>query len=410
MELVRAAREKLESAIELAENLRGGTFPYPHSEEVLRGISALFRSALERLDPEADEKTLRNQCNLTTLLLDDFLPLLGFIHRSKSSANAFELYGPLLRLVRNLVDERSRLVLASEWRFSPFTYVGIPSLNDVVWVGLPASESSNALLTPLAGHEVGHHLWAVRLLSPKYRVETWKALLAKIEADWAEYRRRFADAPADMESFRSDVFAIARWSVHHEWALRQCEEIFCDLVGLRLFGDAYIHAFAYLLAPGSATRGARFYPHLSGRVAYLSKACQHWGFTVPPGYETAWAPAEDGDPTSEEAYLTKITDDSVGTLLPRLLGDVETVIPTDSVPLVDEKEVASAVRSLGILTPTQNPVSLAAVVNAGWRVYHDADVWSGYPHLSHRRASVLNELLLKSIQVGEVAALLKEGQ
>lgn len=193
MEVIRAASEKLDAALSLTERLAVGTFPYPHAESVLGEITELLRAAKGRLDPNAHPSVLHNECNLITNMLDEFLPLLGFLYRSRSSANAFELYGPLLRLVRRLVDGRSRLILASEWQFSPFTYLGVPGLTDVVWVGLPASESSNALLTPLAGHEFGHHLWSkqrtIRRRGTVFSIELRR--IGKVTAgDSPKHRRR----------------------------------------------------------------------------------------------------------------------------------------------------------------------------------------------------------------------------
>ncbi len=408
MEVIRAATEKLEAALALTERLSVGSFPYPHAEEVLGRIAEILQAAKRRLDPDAHPAVLQNECNLITSMLDEFLPLLGFLYRSRSSANAFELYGPLLRLVRSLVDGDSRLILASEWQFSPFTYVGVPGLGDVIWVGLPASESSNALLTPLAGHEFGHHVWAVSGLRSEFHSQTWDSLLDRIEADWASYRKRFPGAPTRVEDLLGDAFQVQRWSTPHQWALRQCEEVFCDLVGIRLFGRAYVYAFSYLLAPGSDHRGARYYPTLAKRIEFIRRGAEHWGYQFPDGYEEIWTTTHHADPTSDGAYMSDVTDDAVSELVGRLIKRVDELIPLADIPIVKSEQVDAVERSLAMLTPSSTGASLPAIINAGWRVYFKADTWNAYPAVQPRRHIVLNELLLKSAQVGEVTALLED--
>ena len=53
----------------------------------------------------------------------------------------------------------TRLILSSEWTYQPQVYPEKDFLPSYVLIGLPAPESSNPLLLPLAGHELGHSLW-----------------------------------------------------------------------------------------------------------------------------------------------------------------------------------------------------------------------------------------------------------
>ena len=56
-------------------------------------------------------------------------------------------------------NRETRLILSSEWDYSPFMYDQITDLPSFVFIGLPACESANPLLLPLAGHELGHSVW-----------------------------------------------------------------------------------------------------------------------------------------------------------------------------------------------------------------------------------------------------------
>lgn len=91
----------------------------------------------------------------------------GIIIRSTSVRNAFELYLPFLDVCKALVGNSAKLILSSEWQYIPFTYPqNIQELPDFIFIGLPASESDNALVFPCAGHELGHSVWQ------KYRLQT----------------------------------------------------------------------------------------------------------------------------------------------------------------------------------------------------------------------------------------------
>ena len=164
------ARKRLRAFLEEVDNLAEDEFPYRASKDLLDELSKLFRLKLTRLEslgPKSDPDTVKHACGLALGALFDYLPLLGFVRRSTNVRNAFEVFGPLLRLARDVLepsvpkpDRKARLVLSSEWDYSPFIYPDVPELPGFVLIGLPAPESSNPLLVPLAGHELGHSLWS----------------------------------------------------------------------------------------------------------------------------------------------------------------------------------------------------------------------------------------------------------
>src|SRR5439155_22334513 len=140
------------------------------SKAALDQLRTLFERKLQRLEafaPGSDLSIISQECRVTLLALYQYLPLLGFILRSTNVRNAFEAFGPFLRLAGDVLEpgiERSqrktKLLLSSEWDYSPFTYPTIPDLPKFLFIGLPAPESANPLLIPLAGHELGHAVWS----------------------------------------------------------------------------------------------------------------------------------------------------------------------------------------------------------------------------------------------------------
>src|SRR5688500_3079004 len=100
------ALKRLEAFINEAQRLKELEFPYPHSRDALNALAALFESRkkwIERIDP-TDIDLVVNECALALDLLFDYLPLLGFTLRSTNVRNAFESYGPLLRLSHAVLE------------------------------------------------------------------------------------------------------------------------------------------------------------------------------------------------------------------------------------------------------------------------------------------------------------------
>ena len=169
MSILAFAIARLKAFLTEVEQLDECEFPYEHSRVALRRIRDLFQkklSLLESFDSKSDPSVLKQQCILSLSALFDYVPLLGFVLRSTNVRNSFEIFGPFLRLSRDLlepgverVNQKTRLIISSEWDYSPFVYGEIPDLSNFVLIGLPAPESSNPLLLPLAGHrELGHAL------------------------------------------------------------------------------------------------------------------------------------------------------------------------------------------------------------------------------------------------------------
>ena len=227
------------------------------------------------------------------LILRDFviyLPLLGFILRSTDVRNAFEVFGPLLRLARQVLEPEveeakriTRLLLSSEWYYSPFTYHTIPNLLGFVFIGFPAPEVENPLVIPLAGHELGHSVWRRDGLDGTYSGLISKEIVDIITKRWADYEALFHPPFAPSE-LTTNLFAVESWQPSLEWGLRQAEESFCDYLGLAMFRESFLRAFAYLLSPSFGSSRVVYYPPLKLRAERLTHAAQRAGRAVQADY------------------------------------------------------------------------------------------------------------------------------
>jgi len=269
------SKARVNAFLDEITKLKASDFPYPHSQQALILIEEVFRAFLdhvEKLDEASDPQTIRAACIAEVSGLFDYLPILGFILRSTNIRNAFETYGPVLRLCQKILGPNTKLLISSEWEYSPFTYARVTHLPNFVLIGLPAHESSNPLLLPLAGHELGHTIWADRNILSKFAQSIEKSIVDEITGGrWNDFQQLHPDT-TEKSSVTDDFIVRQTWLPAADWAARQAEETFCDLIGLRIFGESYLQAFAYLLSPRLAGLRSVIYPNFRRRVSDLVNA------------------------------------------------------------------------------------------------------------------------------------------
>jgi hypothetical protein len=137
---------RIEAALEEVEQLKQSEFPYKHSSEALMGVEQVLtqrRDGLRALSPSATPMVAHTLCRESLAKLILYLPILGFILRSTNIRNAFEVYSPLLRLVRMILGPSAKLLLSSEWDYSPFVYFHIYDLPEFVMIGITVRQLNN---------------------------------------------------------------------------------------------------------------------------------------------------------------------------------------------------------------------------------------------------------------------------
>jgi len=396
---------KLEGALDRAEGFLSARLAQEDARAAAQQLIRLLmteRDEIAALAPLADggnAEVINTRCDVALAGLVRLTPLLGLIHRSKSSANPFEMYGPLLSLARQVIDADIRLVVSSEWDFSPFTMPHGTALDGFVFVGMPAVVPDKSLLMPLAGHEFGHSVWLVRNAAVTFEPLVFQAV-------WNRIRTRVGEVIAALSAYGirdepglQTLDGRRAWRRAYFWALQQTQELFCDLFGLRLFGEAYAHAFAYLLAPGLVHHRVPHYPHPRSRAEVLTRAAARWEIPVPDRFVDAF------QGTSVEstpgALLGEIADLAALDLVSDLIAEVEAHSSERQVVL-PRAEVIDGVRGdFALVVPSDRGATLAEVLCAGWRVRTDTGVWASLPHIRAERHRVLDDLVLKSAQVIE---------
>jgi hypothetical protein len=273
-------------------------------------------------------------------------------------------------------------------------YNPISDLPDFVLLGLPACESGNPLLVPLAGHELGHTAWRTRSFVEHFGPLVQREIRALVETSEAKYEELFG---GDL----SDLFVAQSLAAAYSCAMRQIEESFCDFLGLRLFSESYLFAFAYLLTPGAGERSA-VYPSMEDRVSALIAASAEYGVVAPDGYES-WFTGETPQKLSEkETYLLGLADAARSNLLDELVSKADSVAEAANVPERSKSKIQEIERAFRLLTPASSVGDLTNILNAAWNAFHDESYWS---EISLDRIETLNEIVLKSIEILEFESM-----
>jgi hypothetical protein len=330
------------------------------------------------------------------------LPILGFLLRSTNVRNAFEAYYSLVEIARALIGSKAKVVVSSEWDFSPLTYpMTVSVLPNYVLLGLPSTESMNSLILPLAGHEFGHSVWlndnlenrndpAVNDSAIQYLWKNWDRFIAVAPQHTKRRpsKRQFQTNP-NLIDLRSDIVTLA---------LSQMEETFCDALGVHLFGDSYAFAFHYLLAPSLGGVRALQYPALATRAQNVSNALNLESL----GFQDYSSEFEEKQPdlSERDRFIVGAADEITMAMSSQMYLSAQKIVCKRAQRFVsDETAVNDILMMFNHEVPAQNPRSLSDILNAAWR-YVNANANS---HSEKKRPLFewVSELVLKSIEVLE---------
>ena len=398
------ARKRVDSVIEEVERLKQSDFPYDHPRAALESLGVqLVRlgDVLKKVAPTESPDSVLSPCIVSLEVLFTYVPLLGLILRSTNTRNAFEAYAPLLRLARKILGKDTKLIISSEWDYSPYVYSSYGHLAGFVILGLPAPESANPLLLPLSGHELGHSTWESNSFSDRYKKQIEQLILLEItEKRWKSYSSLYPEY--SKEGFHNnDMFTRQIRSTVYTWALSQTEEIFCDFFGLRLFAESYLYAFEYLLSPGFPGERSVLYPNMKRRVSYLEEASKAMNIEIEHKFTDCFRDA-DKPYNQQKELLVSTADDVSASLVPDLMKLAQDFADEKAVPQRDSQKISEISKEFNIVIPTSRHHSLVNILNAGWRCYLNPELWKEIPQIKQEdRDRVLKDIMLKSMEVSE---------
>lgn len=420
MSSLQYAQDKLTSALALLIELQSTDFPYQGPLEALQHLEKPLKDRLAELagiDPKETEPYLINlntgYIKQATLDVTTVLEFAGYIMNSSNVRNIFEVHPPLLQMARHFIDSRQpiQLLLSFEWNYVPFTYpLNVPELPDFVVIGLPASESFNSLIIPAAGHELGHSVWLVGDYESKFYTKISDHIPELICREfWDRYEKLNPGIPKQK---LKDGEKKATWNLSFQWARLQLQELFCDLIGLGLFGEAYLHTFKYIIAPSISLTRSETYPPSKQRANYLLRASEDkWqDINVPTDFLTSFEDEPAASDPEQYRLLLDIADHCTASFFTAILKEANDFLASKQHQVPHQERWKPIVADFRQFVPTSRPLGLAEILNAGWEVYHDktflpdldiADEEWG-KSLEHRRISKINELVLKSVEILEI--------
>jgi hypothetical protein len=307
---------------------------------------------------------------------------------------------PLHAIAQAALQGKPQLILSSEWDYVPFAYPqSLENLKSFILIGLPASEAASALLMPVAGHELGHAVWRNRGIGGGLQ----QTLQSKCQAHYhlpdrmAEFRKRFTDY-SENDLVRKELLPDAI-SESAAYASYQAEELFSDLFAYACFGPSYLRAFAYLLAPGEDTSDAK-YPTNSTRVAVIRRMAAGENITLPEfsalGFKTD---ARRGD--ARHQFIVSQAEAAVADVTDELWTIVLTIVERAPLKRPDKTHADDHLNNLKVGIPSPKIECVGNVINAGWQRYDEIVEDAKDPKELSDRLSLLNDILLKTIEVFE---------
>lgn len=388
-----SARRRIASFIDQIDVLAESSFPHDDGKQVLSTIRERFVELEQLLDlpPTASDDLADRICFHISEVISEYTEILGLVLRSTNVRNAFELHYVLKGMVRQVLDKETDLLISSEWAFVPFTYpIGIELLPDVVLIGSPAPESENPLIVPLAGHEIGHSAWRLTDVEDAFSDRLNQAVDVAIQA-----HKRVIDEKTNDDDLVTRSSAAVLRDRCAEHALHQLEEIYCDLVGLHLFGPSYLYAFSYLLGPGGSDRSLD-YPSDAQRMEILAGTADELGIEVDPALRTQWT-ASSCPP--DQRRFANIVDDAVAALVADLKTHVRDFMDRRGIAPPTASGIEKVYAAFVAREPYPEQASLGEIISAGWKFLQQE---AGLAEKDKRATyKVLCDLIWKTIEVAE---------
>ena len=414
MSILHDARMRVSAVLQEIERLKQGEFPYDYPCNALVIIENRFKwhqSTLQKASESTPRDIIHNVCRESLRELSVYLPILGFLLRSTNVRNAFESYDPLQRLTNKVMGTDAKLIISSEWEISPFVYRhSTGPLCGFVLIGIPAPESSNPLLLPLAGHELGHSVWLHERFSEKYAKSIEEGiqneLLNNKWNDFIAINKQYSKE--DIKS--GNMFARQALLPAYTWAMLQVEEMFCDFFGIRLFAESFYYAFAYLLSPGISGQRSAIHPNIKRRVSHHVQAAKVMGINVGVEYESFFEKEiESTNPST--ALLLSLADEVSASFADELINFAKDFANQKSVPERNHENVENICKHFhNYVVPIKNYASLADIINAGWKCNMNENLWDGISQIKgvdekdtrRNRDRILRDIILKSMEIAEI--------
>jgi hypothetical protein len=392
------ALERVRRFRSVISDLAERDYPFRHSQIALSLLSYSFAELEEELE-SAQNASEATRVALAQRTLEEIyikLPVLGLIERSSDVIGPVEFHGPFCRLIRAILGSQAKLILSADWDYSPYTYIypGLFPDHHFVIVALPYSEAGQVLGLPLAGHELGHNVWAAESLARIFSVHLAETITTLISGDFKDLYDTLS-MPSMEPQDGADLFrGTPIWHEALKISLKQVEELFCDFFGISLFGSSYLSAFEYLTAPWSFERVPE-YPSMADRLSAQAMCAGILKIDTPAYYNSSGIASH-----AEDNILLQIADVATKRQIPRLIDSANEIVRRQikTLPTLEEQKRICSCFNSGY--PATDARTVADILNAAWMAIHDR----------YDRISLINEVTLKTLEVFEIEMIQDEAK
>lgn len=391
------SKERLRTVRNAVRAMLAQQFP----QEAARSLLSSYIDILDSLESDI-EKLAISGASLTDLSqtsrvvfakISQIVQALGILQRSSSLRISFELAAAVRRMCLtilksdpNLQTRQFMVICASEWDYSPIYYPKFDLQEDMILLGLPASESDNALMLPIMAHEVGHAFWAYSRTRDALRVIVEDRFRYQVFNKWdillqAGIFQGIAK-PTTIGEMKSNIMYSNLITSISGPVLRQAEETFCDFLGLALFSSAYLSAFSYLAGMGAHRDYSKIYCSSATRSSLLLCASDKATIIVPIAFSEAFQTANrrgsfpyrdddlDRDATSGSNPLQlvlAISELTITNIAERIWEIADGIANTSSLNRASAARIDDALKYFKALVPTPPEFNPREALCAAWK-------------------------------------------
>jgi hypothetical protein len=276
-------------------------------------------------------------------------------------------------------------------------------LPEFIVIGLPASESDNVLVFPAAGHELGHSVWSKHSLAGSFKTQIENRVGAALKRNQPQFEAVFPAAKgADLDQ---DMFVQYIKSAIISSVGRQIEETFADFIGLLIFGDSYLCAFEYLIAPQIIGARSYEYPDMHERAATLQRVAKEKLGVIKENYSASFSP-DTPFRLPHDQFICSMADEVVREMHEEIFITANRIVTEGGTDVPSQDLTASVLAAFVRGVPYDGVAALGDFINAGWSIFLQGEQKI---HAQQGRSVVdyISDLVLKSAEIHEIEGLLR---
>ena len=167
-----------------------------------------------------------------------------------------------------------------------------------------------------------------------------------------------------------------------------------------LFGESYLFAFAYIVAPGSGVMPGSMYPSHKTRVDVLRAVALKEGVVL-PDFGSLGLTEQEFRENPRERFVRRMAATGVNDAIETLWTVVSSLVGEADLRRPNPTNAVRHLHEIRMGIPAYQPVGLGDIINAGWAFFRETQNAKIDKKSLLERYDSLNEIMLKTIEVLE---------